>query len=424
MNKLGVVYSGQGSQYVGMGKELYQNYEIVKEIYQRASEILKFDIAKMSFEGNEKEISRTGNSQPLILTYSVALYEVFKNEFGIKPKIFAGHSLGEYSALTCSEIIKFEDALRLVRTRGMLMEENCTDGSMVAIVGIDKDIIEDYCLKTSNKNGILAVSNYNTENQTIISGNILAIEKATEYFEQKKATVKKLNVNGAFHSILMNDAAIKFSSELEKYKFNLPKSKVISNVDGLPYRDIKSIKEKLVKQLVSPVRWVDTMNYFYRDDINLVIEFGPKKTIRNFFKSTFNDIQSFSFENKEDRELIKKVLTDDENKKEYLRYFIDKCIAIIACTKNENSSEVEFVKGVIDSCKKIRNKQEKISDLQEIDSSLCNEVVKLTKLALDTKKVGRLEQKRRFEELINSVDTFELEECIRDCINLNKEVKR
>ncbi|MBE6050849.1 MAG: ACP S-malonyltransferase [Clostridium sp.] len=419
MNKLGVVYSGQGSQYVGMGKELYENFEIAKEIYEKANEILKFDLAKMSFYDEKQEINLTQNLQPVTLTYSVALYEVFKKEFGIKPRIFAGHSLGEYSALTCSGAIKFEDALRLVRSRGLLMEKNCIEGGMIAVVGIDKDIIENYCFKNNNENSIISVSNYNSKNQTILSGNLSEIEKATEYFEQKNATVKRLNVSGAFHSILMKDAAMEFKNELDKYEFTFPKSKVISNVDALLYSSVKDIKEKLVKQLVSPVRWVDIMNYFYRDDINLVVEFGPKKSIRNFFKNTFNDIEAFSFENEEDSDKVREILKNVDNEKDYLRYFIDKCIATISCTKNKNPNEQEFQNGVIESCKNIRKIQENIASLQENDLSLCNKVLDLVKVALDTKRVDKLEQQRRLSEVISAVDTFELEKYISDYINNN-----
>ncbi|NRT80595.1 ACP S-malonyltransferase [Clostridium beijerinckii] len=416
MNKVGVVYSGQGSQYVGMGKELYENYKIAREVYEMANDILNFDLVKMCFEGKEEELNQTQNSQPAILTYSVALYEVFKKEFGIKPKVFAGHSLGEYSALACSGIIRFEDAIKLVRTRGLLMGESCDDGAMAAVVGINKDIIEEYCKENCNNRDVIAVSNYNTENQTIISGKTAVIEKSIEYFRKNKASAERLNVNGAFHCSLMSNAAEKFKSELDKYEFNMPKNKVISNVDALPYSDVSNIKSKLVKQLVSPVRWVDTMNYFYRDNINVVVEFGPKKTIRNFFKNTFSDIQAFSFGNKEDYNLVKNILLNNENEKENLKYFIDKCIAIVACTKNMNPSEREFTIRVIDSCRKIRNIQDNIIHSQDYDLNICNDVLELTKIALDTKQVEISEQIKRFNDLTNEVGTFKLQDSIESWI--------
>ncbi|URZ00197.1 ACP S-malonyltransferase [Clostridium felsineum] len=414
MNKIGAVFSGQGSQYVGMGKELCENFLVAKETFQEANEKLKFDLMKLCFGGDENELKRPENCQPAVLTVSTALYRVFSDEFGVKPKIFAGHSLGEYSALTCEGSVSFSDALAMVKKRGELIGKaaTTTDGTMAAIIDINSDIIEDYCNERKNDSGILSVSNYNTEKQTVISGNVGLVDEAAKYFENIGATVKRLNVTGGFHSLLLSDAAVKFKSFLEDYEFLDPKQEVISNTNGLPYKNGKDIKDKLVKQIVQPVKWVDTMNYFLRTRIDTVIEFGPKKTLRNFFRSLDQKLSTFSYDDPENFNEVRKQLKDTSIIAEQYRDFIQRCIAIIACTKNNAINEDIYKKNVIDTCTEIRSIEKSIITYDSNTLELCKKVLQLTQIALDTKMVPQIEREERFKELIVKSGNYELESMI------------
>lgn len=355
MKKVGAVFTGQGSQYVGMGKALCTKFACAQDIFLTANEILDFDLMKLCFEGEEQKLNMTEYSQPAILTYSVALYRVFEEKFGYRPVIFAGHSLGEYSALTCAEVISFEDTLRIVQKRGKLMGSLVNGGKMAAIIGAEPDDVREYCSQHSMVDRVLSVSNYNTEQQTVISGNDSLVKEATEYFSEKGFVVKILNVSGAFHSRMMNGITEQFGEELEKYAFTSPRYKVISNIDGMPFVDTRDIKEKLVRQLENPVKWSNVMDYFLREPIDTVIEFGPGRTLKNFFKAVSKTICTFSFEQDDNYAAIGQLTENSDFIFSQFDDFVKQCISIIACTKNNNFNENQYRKDVIDVCRKIRN---------------------------------------------------------------------
>ena len=355
MKRVGAVFTGQGSQYVGMGKALCTNFTCARNTFLTANEILNFDLMKLCFEGDEKKLSMTEYSQPAIVTYSIALYRVFEERFGYRPVIFAGHSLGEYSALTCAEAIMFEDTLRIVQKRGKLMGSLANDGKMAAIIGAESDDIREYCIQHSMPDRVLSISNYNTKQQTVISGNDTLVKEATEYFSEKGFRTKILNVSGAFHSQMMSEITEQFSEELEKYTLSTPKYKVISNVDGMPFIDSRDIKVKLVRQLVNPVKWSNVMDYFLRDQIDTVIEFGAGRTLGNFFKTVSKTIQTFSYEQNEDFTALTQIAKSSDFTFAQFKDLASRCISIIACTKNNNFDENQYQKNVVEVCQKIRS---------------------------------------------------------------------
>ncbi|NOR44479.1 MAG: ACP S-malonyltransferase [Candidatus Delongbacteria bacterium] len=302
MSKIAFIFPGQASQYVGMGQDLYEKYDIAKELYDKANDILGFDIKKVSFEGPLEDLKQTKITQPAIFIMSVILDRILK-EKGFKPEMTAGHSLGEYSAHVCAETMSFENALEVVKLRGEQMQKagESNPGTMAAIVGLkDENIVIEAC-KEASVVGIVQAANFNSPGQTVISGSIDGVRKAMELSKEKGAKiVKELVVSGAFHSPLMESAVKPLTEKLDTVSFNDPKIAVVPNVTAKISTDKEEMKSLLVLQVMSPVKWTKSVEEMIANGIDTFIEVGPGNVLKGLGKRISRDVRFFGVQNVED----------------------------------------------------------------------------------------------------------------------------
>lgn len=299
---VGYLFAGQGSQYVGMGKDLYQAFPESKAVFDKADKRLGFSLSELCFRGPQEELTETQNCQPAILTMSIAAWEAFKSVHNVQQSIVhssyaAGLSLGEYSALVAAGAISFEDAVYLVRQRGQFMEEEAINhpGKMLSLIGLDSAIIKQICADTHTE-----VANINCPGQTVISGGINEIKQAGVLAEERGAKMAVvLDVSGAFHSSFMKGAALNLAKELDKVKINLPALPVVSNVTAKPFSSPTEIKENLIKQVYSGVLWEASMKFILSKGVRNFIEFGPGKVLKGLMRRIDADAQVINIEKKE-----------------------------------------------------------------------------------------------------------------------------
>ena len=275
------VFPGQGAQFVGMGKDLYDNNPLAKELFDKADEILGFSITNVMFNGTDEELKQTKVTQPAVFLHSVISALCLGEEFN--PAMVAGHSLGEFSALVAAGALNFEDGLRLVYARAMAMQKACeaAPSTMAAIVGLPDDKIEEICAEVSKEGSVVVPANYNCPGQLVISGNVEAINEACE--KLKAAGAKRalpLKVGGAFHSPLMQPAKDELQAAIEKTEFSAPQCPVYQNVDGKPHTDPADIKANLIAQLTSSVRWTSCVQNMIADGADDFTECGPGKALQ------------------------------------------------------------------------------------------------------------------------------------------------
>ena len=275
------VFPGQGAQFVGMGKDLYDNNEKAKELFEKANEILGYRITDIMFEGTDEELKQTKVTQPAVFLHSVIKAISLGDEF--KPSMVAGHSLGEFSALVAAGALNFEDGLRLVYARAMAMQKACeaAPSTMAAIVGLADEKIEEICAEVNKEGNVVVPENYNCPGQLVKSGNVEAINEACE--KLKAAGAKRalpLKVGGAFHSPLMQPAKDELQAAIEKTEFSAPQCPVYQNVDGKPHTDPADIKQNLIAQLTSSVRWTSCVQNMIADGADDFTECGPGKALQ------------------------------------------------------------------------------------------------------------------------------------------------
>ena len=309
-----ILFPGQGSQIVGMGSEFYNNFEIVKKIFKEADDKLSYKISKIILEGPEDQLKLTQNTQPAILAVSYAIFSVLKKEYNFdfnSTKFFAGHSLGEYSALVCADSLEFNDALFLLFERGKSMQEAVPvgKGSMIAVLGSKIDELNNLIKEVKTK-GVCEIANDNAEGQTIISGDIESINSLKNILKENKKKFIPLNVSAPFHSSLMKPAATKMKDKIYSIDFKKPIFDIVSNVTSKPENNPNDIKKLLVEQICSTVRWRESIINISKENVTDFIEIGPGKVLSGMVKRTVKNINCFSINSIDD---MKKTI--DESKK-------------------------------------------------------------------------------------------------------------
>ena len=306
-----LVFPGQGSQSVGMGSELYKNFDLVKKIFKEADERLNYPISKIILDGPESELKLTKNTQPAILTISYSIFKIMMEEFNIEIKkdlkYFAGHSLGEYSALVASGSLSFSDALILLHERGKSMQEAVPEGkgSMLAVMGLKLPELNKYILEIKKEKGVCEVANDNSYSQVILSGDKDAIEEISTILKNNKKKSILLPVSAPFHCSLMRPAAVKMEKKINQTKFKDPSIELVSNVTAKPTTNSNEIKKLLIEQIFSKVRWRESIEFMINNEVKEFIEVGPGKVLSGLVKRISDKVSSKSINTIEEIKSLK-----------------------------------------------------------------------------------------------------------------------
>jgi [acyl-carrier-protein] S-malonyltransferase len=299
---LAYIFPGQGSQAVGMGKELAATFPRARELFERADQVLGYALSRICFEGPAEELTLTANAQPAILTCSVAAWRVLEEHTELRPDVVAGHSLGEYSALCCAGSLRFEDAVRLVHLRGQYMQEAVPagEGAMAALMGASAEQVEALCAAAA-EGEVLAPANFNGAGQIVIAGRAAAVERAVgraREFGARRAVL--LPVSAPFHCALMRPAAERLAERLAEVTFADPRVPVVSNVEAEPNRDGSKLRELLTRQVTAPVRWEESVKCMARMGVRRALEVGPGKVLAGLVRRIASEVEVANVEKAED----------------------------------------------------------------------------------------------------------------------------
>ncbi|UCG05484.1 MAG: ACP S-malonyltransferase [Desulfobacterales bacterium] len=310
MRKIAFLFPGQGSQSIGMGHEFYQEYDIVREIFDMAEEITRMNLSKLCFKGPMEELTETVNLQPAVTAVNLACLAAIEKE-GIKANFCAGHSLGEYSALCSAGVVSKEETIKLVFKRGKLMHREATQhaGAMQAIVGFSIEEVEELVAEVQ-QDGVLSVANHNTEKQIVITGSPQAVNRAAALAAEKGAKAIPLKVSGAWHSKLIKGAEDEFANYLSEFSFNSPKSAIIFNVTANTEEEPGNIKSIMARQLCSPVKWYDSMNKLIEENVEIFIEVGPGRVLNGILKKILPGDYGGQIYNVSNMEQLERFLND------------------------------------------------------------------------------------------------------------------
>jgi [acyl-carrier-protein] S-malonyltransferase len=408
MEKIAFLFPGQGSQYAGMSKSLYDQFDLARQTFEEASDNLRFDLAKLCFEGSLADLGKTENALVAIFTASVVSFRVYMKEIGITPQFCAGHSLGEFSALTCSGALRFSDAVKMVYLRAKLAQEtaNAGNGAMTIIDGLAAGIVAEECARISQANCLASVACYNSPSQTAISGHLEAVQKVEDRVLELGGQVTPLIGNPPFHCPVMQPAADQFQKELQKCTFSYLRYPVMANVTGLPYEGPEKVVDHLIAHMVRPVQWHSIMNYFLKQGITLTIELGPKNVLSNLIKLNVEGLNTLCFDQPEDRKAVADFFFSREFYKKRIPNVVTKCLAIATATPNRNFNSDEYQKGVVEPYQRILSMQKELEEkAKDPGVDQMREALKMLRLVFQTKQVPLAEQREWFGQITDETGT-------------------
>ncbi|GKX31189.1 hypothetical protein SH1V18_36690 [Vallitalea longa] len=403
MEKTALIFPGQGCQYIGMGKSIFDEYNVAREVFEEANEVLGFNLSKLCFEGGFSELNRLRNMLLSIFTVSVALYKVFEKEVGINPEFVAGHSLGEYTALTCSGVFTFSDALKIVDKRSMIAKKYNKQGHMTIVNDIGLKDLTNICKEFSNHQEYVSIACSNTAKQYVISGHDNKLDEVGEKLINMGAQITPFMMSPPFHSKIMASAKAELLEEIEKYSIQDAKWPIISNVTATATLNSQQLIQNLADQMCSEVRWNESMRFIINSDIHNIIEIGPQKILGNLIHNPKINVLAYGKKNDRDNLSISVIAKRKEN----YRKFIKKCVKSVVCTPNYNVNYDEYKSGVIIPYERLEKLLQSNTDIYEDDEKTVAEIMNLVKLIFITKKVPILEQKTRYKEIIKDMENYD-----------------
>lgn len=401
MKKIVFMFPGVGSQYVGMGKEFYDSYNVVRETFAEASDVLKKDFSGLCFSDSSKdELKELGNAQLALVVLSVATYRVYMQEIGVPPQYCMGHSLGEYSALCCAGVIRFPDVLRLIKERGSIIKNVAVslDGTMMWVINIDVQTVGKICKEFSREGEEVFVSAYDSPSQLSISGQNGSVMKAARKLEENGALVYPLKLSGPFHCPLMRRAAEEMRAVLQQYNYYPPVYPVIANRNAQLYSDPQKVIDNLSLQLISPVRWQASILYLLSQEVEMAIEMGPKDVLKFLLEKNSDAIRTFTLDNNDDLNNLKEELVMGQD--EFLP-LIGRVLGVATSTRNYNDNSEEYREKVVGPYRRIEAIYKKLSSNGQTPTvEQAAHAVATLRSILQSKKVPQHEQQRRIEHVL------------------------
>ncbi|KAF1677377.1 ACP S-malonyltransferase [Bacillus sp. SKDU12] len=397
MNNLAFLFPGQGSQFVGMGKQFWNDFVLAKRLFEEASDAISLDVKKLCFNSDMNELTKTMNAQPAILTVSVIAFQVYMQEIGVKPRFLAGHSLGEYSALVCAGALSFHDAVTLVRQRGILMQnaDRKQQGTMAAVTQLSLQTLQEMCLEVSTEEIPVDVACMNSDQQHVISGHRQAVERVIRLAEKMGGKCTYLNVSAPFHSSMIGSASEQFQTVLHQYSFRDAAWPIISNVTAHPYSSGHSINEHLKHHMAMPVRWAESMHYLLLHGVTEAIELGPKNILASLLKNITNHIAPYSLGQTSDIHLLSNSAERNKNIVQLRKKQLHKLMIQSVISRNYNKDSLAYsnmTTPLFTQIQELKKKMDRHAD--ELSEQELEHSIHLCKLICEAKQLPAWEQLR------------------------------